>query len=132
MGPVYDWYQRGMALLDAGDVHAAATVLERAVAAEPDKGSLREALARAYFRTQRFGDALAQFEEALEISPVNDYAHFGAGLCLGRLGRLPEAVGHLRLAAVMRPGNGDYETALELHERRRDAEAPPDPVDPGP
>lgn len=119
MPPVYDWYQRGLALLAAGNVHAAATVLERAVAAEPESGSLREALGRAYFSSHRFGDALEQFEEALEISPVNDYAHFGAGLCLGKLGRLAEAVGHLRLAAVMRPGNDDYLSALERHEARQ-------------
>lgn len=49
---------------------------------------------------------------------MNDYAHFGAGLCLGRLGRLHEAVGHLRIANVMRPGNNDYEEALALHERQ--------------
>jgi len=116
MAAVYEWYQQGMALLRAGDNHAAATVLERAAAAEPDKGSIREALARAYFGTRRFSAALAEFTAALDISPVDDYAHFGAGLCLGRLGRLPEAVGHLRLANVMRPGNSDYEGALARYE----------------
>lgn len=121
MPRVYEWYQRGLALLEAGDVHAAATVLERAAAAEPEKGSIREALARAYFRSRRFSAALAQFTAALEISPANDYAHFGAGLCLGRLGRLHQAVGHLRMANVMRPGNDDYEGALALWERQLQA-----------
>jgi tetratricopeptide (TPR) repeat protein len=115
---VYDWYQRGLALLQAGDVHAAATLLERAAAVEPEKGSIREALARAYFGSRRFAAALDEFTAALEISPVNDYAHFGAGLCLGRLGRLHEAIGHLRMANVMRPGNDDYEGALALYERQ--------------
>jgi Flp pilus assembly protein TadD len=116
MAPVYDWYKQGMALLAAGDAHAAATVLERVVKAEPDKGSAREALARAYFGARRFSAALAEFTAALEISPVNDYAHFGTGLCLGRLGRTREAVGHLRMANVMRPGNSDYEGALARYE----------------
>jgi tetratricopeptide (TPR) repeat protein len=123
---VYEWYQRGLALLQTGDVHAAATLLERAVAVEPEKGSIREALARAYFRSRRFSAALGEFTVALEISPVNDYAHFGAGLCLGRLGRLHEAVGHLRMANVMRPGNDDYEGALALYERQLGASAPDD------
>jgi len=118
--PVYEWYQRGIALLAAGDAHAAATVLERAAAEEPDKGSIREALGRAYFDSRRFDAALDQFTHALDISPVNDYAHFGAGLCLGRLGRLDEAVGHLRLATVMRPGINDYSQALARHEFRRE------------
>jgi tetratricopeptide (TPR) repeat protein len=113
---VYEWYQQGMALLKAGDNHAAATVLERAAAAEPDKASIREALARAYFGTRRFADALEEFTAVLEISPVNDYAHFGVGLCLGRLGRYREAVGALRMACVMRPGNSDYEGALARYE----------------
>ena len=110
--PAYDWFQRGIALLDAGDFHAAATLLERAAEAEPGKGSIHEALARAYFRSGRFKAALDQFTRVLELSPVNDYAHFGSGLCLGRLGKLREAVGHLRMANVMRPGNRDYEEAL--------------------
>ncbi len=116
MPRVYEWYQRGLALLKTGDVHAAATLLEKAAAAEPDKASIREALARAYFRCRRWSDALREFRAALVISPADDYAHFGAGLSLGRLGRLHEAVGHLRMANVMRPGNDDYEAALAQFE----------------
>ena len=116
MPQVYEWYQQGLALIRAGDNHAAATVLERAAQAEPDKGSIREALARAYFGTRRYRKALDEFTAALDISPVDDYAHFGAGLCLGRLGRLKEALGHLRMANVMRPGNSDYEEALARYE----------------
>jgi tetratricopeptide (TPR) repeat protein len=116
----YDWFQRGMTLLEAGDVHAAATLLERAAAAEPGKGSIHEALARAYFRSGRFKTALDQFRLVLEISPANDYAHFGVGLCLGRLGRLREAVGHLRMANVMQPDNAGYREALERWEHHAD------------
>ena len=116
MTDVYDWYQQGLALLAAGDSHAAATVLERAVDAEPDKGSLRECLGRAYYGSRRFGAALEQFTRALDIEPANDYAHFGAGLSLGKLGRLDRAVGHLKLAAVMRPQNDDYSSALRRFE----------------
>lgn len=116
MPRVYEWYQRGLALLKTGDVHAAAVLLANAAAEEPDKASIREALARAYFRSRRWSDALSEFEAALEISPANDYAHFGAGLSLGRLGRLHEAVGQLRMANVMRPGNEDYERALAQFE----------------
>jgi tetratricopeptide (TPR) repeat protein len=126
MPAAYDWYQRGIALLEAGDFHAAATLLERAAAAEPRKSSIHEALARAYFRSRRFAAALEHFGVVLEISPANDYAHFGAGLCLGRLGKLRQAVGHLRMANVMRPGNADYEAALEIWERQLSALMPPE------
>ena len=124
--PAYDWYQRGMALLQAGDVHAAATLLERAADAEPGKSSIHEALARAYFGAGRFAAALEQFTRVLEISPANDYAVFGSGLCLGRLGRLREAVGQLRMANVMRPDNNDYRDALARWEGHLASFHPPD------
>jgi tetratricopeptide (TPR) repeat protein len=133
--PAYDWFQRGMALLATGDHHAAATLLERAAGAEPGKSSIHEGLARAYFAGGRFRRALEQFTRVLDLSPANDYAHFGAGLCLGRLGRLREAVGHLRMANVMRPGNRDYEDALARWEHHADAflqpEDPPPSEDAG-
>lgn len=119
MARVYEWYQRGLSLLRSGDAHAAATLLERAVDAEPDKGSLLETLGRAYYATRRFAAALDQFNSALELNPANDYAHFGAGLCLARLGRHAEAAGHLKMATVMRPDVEDYENALARQELRR-------------
>lgn len=118
MDGVYDWYRRGLSLLDSGKPHAAAAILERAVSVEPKKGSLREGLARAYYAIGRFSAALEQFESVLALDPVNDYAHFGAGLALGRLGRLVEAIGHLRVAIAMRPSATDYLDALTVHEGR--------------
>ena len=41
---VYDLFQRGSALLESGDFHAAAIPLEQARSLEPDKSSIREAL----------------------------------------------------------------------------------------
>jgi Flp pilus assembly protein TadD len=128
---VYEWFQRGVQLLRSGDVHAAATLLEKAAQAEPDKGSILEALGRAYYRMNRVGAALDQFNRALELDPASDYAHFAAGLCLHRLGRLDEARGHLRMANVMRPGIADYEQALrrtEAHSAMRDRLRDQDPT----
>lgn len=130
MADVYDLYRRGLWLLASGNTHAAATVLEQAVSEEPEKGSLRESLARAYYASRRYGAALEQFTEALEIDPVNDYAHFGAGLCLGRLGRVEEALGHLKIAAVMRPQVDDYTSAVRRWEaRHRTLDGRPRPTD---
>ena len=52
-----------------------------------------------------------EFALAVEIDPVNDYAHFGLGRALTRLGDLPAARRHLKLAVVMRPLD-DYRIAL--------------------
>jgi Tfp pilus assembly protein PilF len=108
----YDAFQEGSRLLAEDNPHAAAIALERARELEPAKGSVREALARAYYRSGQFSAAEREFEAALEIDPVNDYAHFGLGLCLMRSGRRDSARGHLRMAATMRPDNADYRSAL--------------------
>jgi len=111
-GEAYTRFQEGTRLLDAGSIHAAVVALERARALEPEKGSIREALARAYFRSQRVEAARAEFEKVLELDPVNDYAHFGLGLCLLRAGDRAGARGHLKMATIMRPDEEAYQDAL--------------------
>ncbi|HLF99112.1 MAG TPA: tetratricopeptide repeat protein [Acidimicrobiia bacterium] len=108
----YDEFQRGLELLRAGRPHAAVPPLERARALEPAKGSIREALARAYFNSQRFRAARDEFAEIVESDPASDYAHFGLGMCLVRLGERQGALGHLRLAVAMNPNSEDYQRAL--------------------
>jgi Flp pilus assembly protein TadD len=108
----YVAFQEGTRLLDNGNAHAAAVALERARSLEPAKGSIREALARAYFRAGRFDAAEREFVAALDLDPVNDYAHFGVGMCRLRSGDRVTARRHLRLANAMRPDNADYRDAL--------------------
>jgi Flp pilus assembly protein TadD len=109
----YTAFSEGMRLLADGNVHAAVIALEQARDLEPAKGSVREALARAYFKTGRFAAAEQEFHATLDIEPVNDYAQYGVGLCRLRAGDRARARGHLRLAAVMRPDNADYRAALD-------------------
>jgi Flp pilus assembly protein TadD len=113
MDEAYDAFQEGTRLLESSNVHAAVVALERARRLEPDKGSIREALARAYFRSGDVGAARREFEKSIELDPVNDYAHFGLGLCLLRAGDREAARGHLKLATVMRPEVGEYRDALD-------------------
>jgi Flp pilus assembly protein TadD len=108
----YARFQEGSRLLDSGNSHAAVVALERARDLEPDKGSIREALARAYFRSKRVEAARTEFEKVLELDPVNDYAHFGLGLCLLRSGDRAGARGHLKIATIMRPDLEAYQDAL--------------------
>lgn len=107
----YTAFQRGQQLLDESNIHAAAVALERARDLEPEQGSIRETLGRAYFRGGRFAAARGEFTRAVELDPVNDYAHFGLGLCLLRVGDRPGACRHLKLAVAMRPLD-EYRTAL--------------------
>ena len=107
----YEAFTEGSRLLASANHHAAAVALERARDLEPDQGSIREALGRAYFRSGRIPDARSEFERAVDIDPVNDYAHFGLGLCLLRTGDTAGARRHLKLAVAMRPLE-EYRRAL--------------------
>jgi len=111
MESAYEAFQEGTRLLESENAHAAVVALERARDLEPDKASVRETLARAYFRTGRFPAAGAEFARTVEIDPVNDYAHYGLGLCLVRTGDRVGARAHLRLAVAMRPQQ-EYRDAL--------------------
>jgi Flp pilus assembly protein TadD len=113
----YELFERGKSLLAGRHAHQAATVLERAQALVPDRGSVCEALGRAYYASGRFDQARAQFAKAVELDPANDYGHFGLALCLLKTGERDLALGHLRLAVVMRPDSEAYRSAM----RRADA-----------
>jgi Flp pilus assembly protein TadD len=105
---VYDLYQRGMRLLEAGDFAQAAVPLSKASRLEPGKASIREALGRAYFRSHRFREAAVEFEAVVEIAPTNDYALYCLGRALLELGRAAEARKPLALATNLRPDRRDY------------------------
>jgi tetratricopeptide (TPR) repeat protein len=111
MKSAYESFQEGARLLATENPHAAVVLLEQVRDLEPDKGSVRETLARAYFRTGRFPAAREEFERALEIDPVNDYAHFGLALACAKTGQITRAVAHLKLAIAMRPAD-EYREAL--------------------
>jgi Flp pilus assembly protein TadD len=106
---VYEDFQEGQKRLREGHTAQATVPLERARRQEPDKASIREALGIAYFRLRRFEEAAEEFRAVLDISPVNDYAHYALGRCLERLGRTTEANGHYKLARSLRPGERTYE-----------------------
>lgn len=112
-GEVYDWYKRGLSLLDSGNPAAAAHLLERAHLGEPHSLSIREALARALFNAGRYDRAAASFRGIIATRPDDDYARFGLGLSLSRLGHPAAAVEHLALAAAMRPQRREYVEALQ-------------------
>lgn len=111
-GEVYDWFQRGVMLLENGDLHAAVELLSRASAAVPESRSVLEALARAQFDAGMYADAKVSFERIVEVNPADDYAQFGLGLAAARVDDLETAIEHLALAAAMRPDVTHYAQAL--------------------
>lgn len=104
----YSLFQRGRAHLKKGMAAQATVALEKAKRREPNKASIREALGIAYFRIHRWAEAEAEFRKVLELSPVNDYAHYALGRCLEKQGREAEANGHYKLASSLRPASKQY------------------------
>src|SRR6476619_6646956 len=94
----YELLQRGQALLERRHYAQAAIVLERADRLEPHKGSILEALGRAYYNSGQHERAAATFEQLLEIDPSAAYGHYALGQSLKQVGRRAEAKTHLRLA----------------------------------
>lgn len=111
-GGLYDWYQRGLALLRNGDPAAASQLLAHAYESEPDSRSIQEALARARFDSGHLRSSARIFSDLVSEDPADDYAHFGLGLALDRLGEPDAAHGHLTMAATMRPTVAGYQQAL--------------------
>jgi tetratricopeptide (TPR) repeat protein len=108
----YDLFQRGSRMLADGHPGAAAVLLERALALEPGKASILEALGRAYFNSGQHDRSRETFEALLEIDPSSHYAQFALGQSLKKLGREREAWVHLRLAVALSPGTPLYRQAL--------------------
>ncbi len=99
-------------------MHAASEVLAQARDKAPDKMSIRVALGQALFRAGRFRDAAAEFHRVTEVNPADDYAHYGLGLSLQRLGDLPGALSHIKLAWAMHPQHSDYQRVLDSVQRQ--------------
>lgn len=120
VGGVYEWYQRGLSLLEAGSPAAALQLFERAADAEPNLHSVREALGRAQFDSGRYQEAAESFAIIVDENPVDDYAQFGLGLAATRNGELDRAVEHLTVAVTLRPERDQYRNALRVARRTRE------------
>jgi tetratricopeptide (TPR) repeat protein len=119
----YDWYKRGLSLLQSGSAAAAEQLLARAAAAEPNSRSVLEALGRAQFEARHYAKAKATFARIIEADPTDDYGHFALGLSASRTGDLRSAVEHLALATAMRPDLDHY--GRELRNARARLEGAP-------
>jgi len=94
----YDAFQRGSELLEAREFRQATVALEQAKRLEPAKGSIREALGRAYLSSRQYRHAAEEFAVAVDLAPTDHYAHYGLARSLERLGEGRGAARHYKLA----------------------------------
>ncbi len=109
----YALLRRGQELLRRHHHAQAAIILERAARLEPRKGSILEALGRAYYNSGQHERSASTFRELLEIDPSAPYAHYALGQSLKQLGDLHQARTHLRLAVALGPSSALYRNALD-------------------
>ena len=103
MTETYDLFQQGRAHLRSGMAAQATVALEKAKRREPGSRSIREALGIAYFRLRRWEEAEAEFRVLVDLSPVDDFAHYALARSLVNQGRREEAKPHIKLARFLRP-----------------------------
>jgi tetratricopeptide (TPR) repeat protein len=108
----YSLFRRGRRFLDRGHPGQAALLFERALALEPGRNSIREALGRALFSLGETERAAEQFTAIVADVPDNDYAQYALGRCLLKLGRAREGRGRLQLAAALAPNRATYRQAV--------------------
>jgi Flp pilus assembly protein TadD len=109
----YALLQRGTELMRMRHHAQAAIVLERAARLEPGKGSILEALGRAYYNSGQHDRSRETFQQLLEVDPSAHYAHYALGQSFKQLGRPREARTHLRLAVALAPSSPLYRGALQ-------------------
>ena len=108
----YELFQRGSELLAAGHAHQAVIALERARDRRPRKhGSVRRSARPRLLRRRPDLRRRGRVLPGPGDRPQQRLRPLGLGLRLARDGRRARAIGHLRLAVVMRPEVDTYRQA---------------------
>jgi tetratricopeptide (TPR) repeat protein len=113
----YILFYRAKDLMKNNDFLNASLLLEKAVGLEPEKGSVREALAICYYNMGFYSSSKSHFIKALQIDASNDFAHYGMGMCLLKEKSFSRALGHFKIAKFMKPGFRIYEDAIRRFNR---------------
>ena len=112
MSYAYYHFRKGRKLAEDNNFIKAVMHLEKAKKAEPEKASIREALARSYYNCGFYKPAKENFQKAVEIDAANDFAYYGLGMSLAKLGKIHRAIGQLKIASTMKPQSEEYKNAL--------------------
>jgi protein O-mannosyl-transferase len=87
--------------------------------AASDQGDVATAQADTKEADSRFTEAIEQYEKALAIQPGNPAIHRNLGILLSRLGRIEEAIPHLRKVLQLVPNEPSAREILEAIEAQR-------------
>ena len=113
-----DYFERGRAALDAGDLSEAVTLLSRAVALDAKLTQPHNLLAVAYDRKGLRDRARASYERAIDSAPADAQALNNLGYSLYLSGNYRAAVEKLKRAAKMAPADERILNNLALAQAR--------------
>ena len=91
-----EFFARGLALHQAGDILGAIEAYEDGLALQPDRIEARSNLGAAFVRLGRYEQAIEQYGKALQLDPANATVAFNLALALYKGARLPEAATELQ------------------------------------
>ena len=117
MEDAYNLFIKAKIHMRKRDFLNASILLEEAIRYEPEKGSIRDALGICYYNMGFYDSSRDHFDKAIEIDAVNDFAHYGMGLCLIKGNKLNRALGYLKIASFMRPDSEVYRRVLKRYNR---------------
>ena len=117
MVDTYALFTKAKALMEKNDFLNASLLLEEAREAEPEKGSIREALGICYYNMGFYESSRDHFDKAIEIDACNDFAHYCMGLCLVKERKFNRALGYFKIASFMRPDSEVYRRVLKRYNR---------------
>ena len=110
----YSWVERKQDLEDAR------MMIERALDAKPDDGSIRDSLGWALLRQNDIGNAVRQLERAAEQMPEDPTVNYHLGVAYWAAGRHVEARDQWRWALLLHPDKQDEaRIRAALHESTR-------------
>jgi tetratricopeptide (TPR) repeat protein len=106
-------YDRGVALMRAGDFEGALAQLEIVAGVLPNDPEIQYYLGVCHARARRPDRAIEYLERAVEIQPDLHTAHALLGSIHSAHGRRDQALSHIETAARLAPGNERYREMLE-------------------
>jgi predicted Zn-dependent protease len=110
----YDSYAEGRAALEKGDTSKALTFAQEAIGIEPREGHFYALRGDIHYKEQRYNEALADFNRAIELNSNYFYYYLQRGLTKKQLNLTQEASADLQASTRLLPTASAYNSLGEL------------------
>ena len=114
-------YNRGMELLDNGELDEGWEYLEKELADNPKNGYAYSWMAAVYVEKEQFGNAMTYVDKALKYTPKKDKEYMSMAHAIKSrvhylLGEMDEAIEHLSECVALQPENAEaYEQRAQIY-----------------